>query len=69
MNLLGWFVWLSGLVWLMFWKSGRAFRTLGCAYLAIFVLLALNGTSRAGYLGPAYAWVFVRIGGQERLIW
>ncbi len=47
---------------------------LGWAYLAIFFLLALPGTSRAGYLSTAYTWLFA--GGSvlaeryfERLRW
>ena len=29
----------------------------GVVYLAVFGLLLLNGTSRAGYLAPAYTWL------------
>ena len=41
----------------MLLPGGRRFRALGWAYLAIFVLLAATGSSRAGYLSPAYTWL------------
>jgi hypothetical protein len=58
MNPLGAFVWMAGLAWLSASNAGRPFRLLGWTYLAVLALLALSGTSRAGYLGPAYGWLF-----------
>jgi Dolichyl-phosphate-mannose-protein mannosyltransferase len=51
-------VWLAGLVSLLFVPSRRPFRWLAWTYLFVFGLLAWNGTSRAGYLAPAYTWLF-----------
>ena len=50
-------LWLAGLAWLLFGRKGRPFRLLGVVYLAVFALLVLSGTSRAGYLAPAYTWL------------
>jgi hypothetical protein len=57
MNPLNLPVWLGGLAWLLFSTRGRRFRLLGITYLVVLALLLLNGTSRAGYLGPAYIWL------------
>jgi Dolichyl-phosphate-mannose-protein mannosyltransferase len=62
-------VWLPGLGWLLFRSSSRPFRWLAWTYLFVFGLLALNGTSRAGYLAPAYGWLFAAGGAAwERLL-
>ena len=58
MNLLAAPLWIAGLIWLLGGKEGRRYRVFGITYVAIFVLLVLNGTSRAGYLAPAYTWLF-----------
>jgi membrane protein DedA with SNARE-associated domain len=58
MGTAGALVWLAGLGWLLAAPSARRFRWLAWTYLFIFALLALNGTSRAGYLAPAYTWLF-----------
>lgn len=50
-------VWAAGLVWLLGSAAGRNFRLLGWTYLAVFALLAGSGSSRAGYLAPAYGWL------------
>jgi hypothetical protein len=47
-------IWLAGLVFLL--RSAQL-RPLAIAYIGIFALLALNGTSRSGYLSPAYTWL------------
>jgi len=51
-------LWLGGLAWLFFHPQGKRFRILAWAYLAVFVILVANGSSRAGYLSPAYTWLF-----------
>jgi 4-amino-4-deoxy-L-arabinose transferase-like glycosyltransferase len=51
-------VWLPGLGWVLFAAVARPYRSLGFAYVAIFALLALSGSSRDGYLSPAYTWLF-----------
>lgn len=50
-------LWLAGLAWLLASARGAPFRMLGWMYVAVFLLLILNGTSRAGYLAPAYTWL------------
>ncbi len=38
-------------------------------YLTVFVILSLSGSSRSGYLSPAYTWLFAAGGvGGERLL-
>jgi hypothetical protein len=56
MGLFSVLVWGSGLVFLFVARQGR-FRLLGWIYLAVFALLAFSGSSRSGYLGPAYTWL------------
>jgi len=51
-------VWLPGLVWLLASSRARAFRPLGWIYLVVLVILLVSGSSRAGYLSPAYTWLF-----------
>ncbi|MEM8929783.1 MAG: glycosyltransferase family 39 protein [Acidobacteriota bacterium] len=48
---------LAGLIFL-FLPAGRRFRLLGWAFLTVATILIVNGTSRAGYLTPAYTWIF-----------
>jgi hypothetical protein len=50
-------IWLAGLFSLFFQRETRPYRILGWIYLAVFALLMLSGSSRAGYLGPAYSWL------------
>lgn len=50
-------LWISGLGFLLFHRAGRPYRLLGWVYLAVFALLMASGSSRAGYLGPAYTWL------------
>lgn len=47
-------VWFAGLVFFLWLREGRAYRPLGVVYVAVFLILVLNGKSRAGYLAPAY---------------
>lgn len=51
-------LWLGGLAWLLFHTSGKRFRVLAFMYVVPFAILVLNGSSRAGYLRPAYTWLF-----------
>jgi Dolichyl-phosphate-mannose-protein mannosyltransferase len=59
-------VWLAGLGYLLFAKTGRRYRALGLAYLAVlFLLIVLHG--KAYYLAPAYPMLFAAGGiGIER---
>jgi dolichyl-phosphate-mannose-protein mannosyltransferase len=62
-------LWLGGLVFLFFHAEGRRYRLLGFIYLTVFFMLALSGSSRSGYLSPAYTWLFAAGGvGGERLL-
>jgi hypothetical protein len=51
-------LWLAGLAFLSFVPAGRRYRPLGWIYVTAFLILLLNGSSRAGYLAPAYTWLF-----------
>ena len=50
-------LWLSGLFFLLLARDAKRYRLLGWAYLAVFALLMVSGSSRSGYLGPAYTWL------------
>jgi hypothetical protein len=50
-------IWLSGLAFFLFMKSGRRYRLLGWIYLTVVFVLVSSGTSRSGYLAPAYTWL------------
>ncbi|MFP3939341.1 MAG: ArnT family glycosyltransferase [Thermoanaerobaculia bacterium] len=62
-------VWLAGLGWLLAAPGGRRYRILGVVWVTAFVVLFLNGSSKAGYLANVYAPVFA-VGGVawERLL-
>ena len=47
-------LWLTGLAFCFLLPAGVRGRIFGVAYLAVFVLLAFAGRSRASYLAPAY---------------
>jgi len=51
-------VWLPGLLWLLTSARARAYRALGWIYLVVLGILLMSGSSRAGYLSPAYTWLF-----------
>jgi hypothetical protein len=51
-------LWLGGLAFLFLHPAGRKYRLLGWTYLTVFLILAASGSSRAGYLSPAYTWLF-----------
>jgi hypothetical protein len=62
-------LWLGGLAFLFLHPAGRKYRLLGWIYLTAFLILMLSGSSRAGYLAPAYTWLFAAGGvGAERLL-
>lgn len=50
-------LWLSGLGFLLLAARARPFRSLAIIYLTVFAILLASGSSRAGYLGPAYTWL------------
>lgn len=49
-------VWVAGLLF-FFLPSRHALRPLGWAWLTVFLLLALSGSSRVAYLAPSYSWL------------
>ncbi|HEX4959456.1 MAG TPA: glycosyltransferase family 39 protein [Thermoanaerobaculia bacterium] len=49
---------LGGLLWLLLAPRAKPLRPLGAAFAAVWLFLALSGTSRASYPAAAYAWVF-----------
>jgi hypothetical protein len=58
MNVVSAPVWIAGLAWLLGARAARPFRALGWAYLVVFAILVASRSSRAGYLAPAYTWLF-----------
>lgn len=62
-------LWLGGLVWLYAGRDGRAARVLAWTYVTVALILMASGSSRAGYLAPAYTWLFAAGGvAAERLL-
>ncbi|HVT58984.1 MAG TPA: glycosyltransferase family 39 protein [Thermoanaerobaculia bacterium] len=51
-------IWLGGLAFLFLHPKGRRYRILAWTYIVVFAVLAASGSSRAGYLSPAYTWLF-----------
>ena len=51
-------VWLAGLYFFFFHKEGKKYRMLGIVYLTAFLILLLNGHSKAEYLAVAYPVLF-----------
>ena len=51
-------VWLAGLYYFFFHKQGRTFRILGIIFAVAFLILVINGHSKAEYLSPAYTMLF-----------
>ncbi|MEO8208994.1 MAG: glycosyltransferase family 39 protein [bacterium] len=51
-------VWGAGLYYFLFNKTGKKFRILGIIYVTTFLILIINGHSKAGYLASAYTVLF-----------
>lgn len=51
-------IWLSGLYYFLFDKNGKKFRILGIIYITTFLILIVNGHSKAEYLSPSYTILF-----------
>ncbi|MEO8446139.1 MAG: glycosyltransferase family 39 protein [bacterium] len=51
-------IWLCGLYYFLFNRNGKKYRILGIIYLTSFLILIINGHSKAEYLSPAYTFLF-----------
>jgi hypothetical protein len=51
-------LWLGGLAWLFAAREGRPHRALAWTYVVVAAILMASGSSRSGYLAPAYTWLF-----------
>ncbi len=51
-------VWLSGLYFFFFDEDGKHFKIIGIIFVVTFLILILNGHSKAEYLAPAYPMLF-----------
>jgi hypothetical protein len=58
LNPVNMFLWVPGLLSLLFHREGRRYRVLGVIYVAAFAVLLANPHSKAEYLGPAYLMLF-----------
>lgn len=47
-------LWVAGLVYFFFHKEGKQYRLVGIVFVTVFVILAVNKTSKAEYLVPAF---------------
>ncbi|HMS64043.1 MAG TPA: glycosyltransferase family 39 protein [Ignavibacteria bacterium] len=52
------FIWIPGLYYLLFNHQGIKYRILAIIYITVFIILILNGHSKAEYLAPAYVMLF-----------
>ena len=51
-------VWILGLYYFLFDKSGKKYRILGIIYITVFLILVINEHSKAEYLSPAFIALF-----------
>lgn len=51
-------VWVSGLAWLLISRPGRPWRALAIVWLAVLTILLFAGSSKPGYLAPAFPMLF-----------
>jgi len=62
-------LWLGGLLWLLAARDGGPYRVLAWTYVTVLLILMASGSSRAGYLAPAYTWLFAAGGvAAERML-
>lgn len=52
------FIWLTGLYYFLFYETGLKFRIVAVIYVSVFLILLVNGHSKAEYLSPAYTVLF-----------
>ncbi len=51
-------LWFSGLIYLLISKSTRQYRIIPIIYLTVFLILIINGNSKAEYLAPMFPMLF-----------
>jgi len=51
-------IWLPGLFWLLFSRNGKKFRILGFIFITVFLILFINGKSKAEYISAAFIPLF-----------
>lgn len=62
-------LWLGGLAWLFAAREAVPYRVLAWTYVTIMAILIASGSSRSGYLAPAYTWLFAAGGvASERVL-
>ena len=52
------YLWLAGLWYFFMFRPASKFRVLGYVYVTAFLVLLINGASKAEYLSPAYGMLF-----------
>ncbi|MCX6556067.1 MAG: glycosyltransferase family 39 protein [Candidatus Aminicenantes bacterium] len=58
MNQLTFLFWLPGMVYFLVANPAKRFRIFPIIYLAVFCILAVNGSSKSEYLGPLFPMLF-----------
>ena len=71
MNPLMLLAWLPGLIYFLVAKPARPFRILPVIYFAVFAILAVNGSSKAEYLGPMFPMLFAlgAVAAERFILW
>ncbi len=52
------YLWLAGLWYFFMYRPASSFRLLGIVYATAFLVLLINGNTKAEYLSPAYGMLF-----------
>ena len=58
MHPLTFLLWVCGLAYFFFYKEGRQYRVLAIIFITVFVILAINKTSKSEYLASAFPMLF-----------
>ena len=51
-------IWIAGIYFLFFQKEGKVYRLTGFIFLVTFIILIINGHSKAEYIAPAFPMLF-----------
>ncbi len=54
MHPLNFLLWSCGLAYFLFYSEGKKYRIVGIVFITVFLILAVNKTSKAEYLVPAF---------------